>query len=241
MSLFELAKKNKLPLHQFIDFETIEWINLNKPNFKLSQKSKIELPKRHFIERFVPEKSWFLDKREIDSIHGLRHLLRTIIHSAILTTRFISCDKKSQKIAMIIASIHDIGRKNDKDDLEHGKRSAAWFRKNVSRIEKKFRINFEKEEKEKIYWAIFFHGLLKFDSKYKVFYKKFKNEINIIKAADALDRFRLPKIKWWINEKMIDIKLNEEIKDCAFNLVVKSEMSFLNGQTSINSVIKLLK
>ncbi len=72
--LFELAEEKKLPLHQFMDTETIKWIETNEPEF--GGVRKLKLPDRKILESFTPSNSWFLEKKEIDSIHGLRHVLR---------------------------------------------------------------------------------------------------------------------------------------------------------------------
>ncbi|MFB6212321.1 MAG: hypothetical protein ABEI53_00675 [Candidatus Magasanikbacteria bacterium] len=86
MSLIQFAKSNKLPEHQYLDEETMSWIQENKPNFN-SPKFKIDPEVINKIKKFIPSKEWFLKPSHIDTIHGIRHIIRVIIHSYILSNR----------------------------------------------------------------------------------------------------------------------------------------------------------
>jgi hypothetical protein len=47
--------------------------------------------------------------------------------------------------------------------------------------------------------------------------------VDIVKTADALDRYRLPKLKWWINDSYLRCLPPDWIKRTAYDLVVASE------------------
>lgn len=235
-NLVELAEKKKLPLHQFIDAETVRWIERNRPEFGKTE--KLKLPNRETIEHFIPINSWFLKAKEIDSIHGLRHVLRVAVNAFLITREFSYGGKMANLI--IAAVLHDIRRKNDKDDPKHGLRAADWFRKNSTLVEKKIKLKFNPRDLEEIYWSILFHELPRSDFKKNKNYYKFRKSVDVIRIADALDRYRLPKIKWWFNEEILGLTISASFKKNAFNLVIKSERSFLKNKNSQESILNLL-
>ena len=75
--LFELAEEKKLPLHQFMDTETIKWIETNEPEF--GGVRKLKLPDRKILESFTPSNSWFLERKKsilftvCDTFSGFRN------------------------------------------------------------------------------------------------------------------------------------------------------------------------
>lgn len=236
-SLFKLAEKKELPHYQFIDTGTIAWIKRNKPKFKKTK--KIKLPDRETLKRFIPLKNWFLTFRGIDSIHGMRHSLRVAINTILIANSFLYRRKLENLI--IAAVLHDIRRKNDKGDPFHGLRAADWFKKNAILVGKKFKIEFQDNDMEEIYWSIFFHGLHNTNFKNNKNYSKFRKSIDIIRTADALDRYRLPKIKWWFNEELLGLRIATIFKKTALELVIKSEQNFLKGKNSSESILNILK
>ncbi len=236
-SLISLAEKKQLPLHQFMDDETLLWIKRNKPRFKT--KTNICLPKRDLIQRFVPNSDWFQNKKNIDSIHGLRHLLRVGIN-AIIVARWLLFKGKTQNL-IITAVLHDIRRKDDKGDALHGLRAAKWFKSNQRLIKKELKIELSNNDIEEIYWSIVFHELPISEVKKDIHYSHFQYNIDITRIADALDRYRLPKMKWWINDEILGVKVPERIKRSAYNTVITSEEHFLKGKTSQQSVFICIK
>ena len=67
---------------------------------------------------------------------------------------------------------------------------------------------------------------------------KYKLDIDIIKAADALDRFRLPKKKWWPNKKFINITASHILIPYSRILTIKSEERILKGDEPVNAVLE---
>jgi len=234
-SLISLAESKSLPFHQYMDFETLLWIKENKPDFKY--KKIIKFKNKSIIKNFIPQKNWFYKKKEYDSIHGIRHLLRV----GIFASNLFYLKKSENKIENIVISsvLHDIRRMNDKDDFEHGMRSAEWFKKNYSIVKKKFKVQLKDSDIEEIYWSMALHDVDYKSLKNKKIYLRFKNIINFIKIADALDRYRLPKKKWWIDKERLEIKVEipSVLENFAFDLIVCSEELFLESGASIQSVI----
>lgn len=234
--LFKLAKRKRLPTYQSIDAPTVRWIERNRPKFGAT--GGIGLPSRKILNRFVPRRDWFLEKRLINSIHGLRHIIRVVIYAFLISSKSSYNGKKENLMAA--AALHDIRRNNDKGDAEHGLRSANWFKKNIGMVSKKFDIKFTIGDVEEIYWAIRFHELQRSDFTKDKNYSRLKKCVDIVRIADALDRYRLPKIKWWIDEKILGCSVPTRFKRTAFEFVIDSEKNFLNRETSEESVLSLL-
>ena len=232
--LFELAERGDLPRHQFIDGPTVRWIESNRPRFGVTK--KMQLPTREDVERFIPSDNWFVDKKLVDSIHGLRHIIRVIALSALVASKYSYSGRIENLLAA--AALHDIRRENDKGDSKHGLHSAQWFRKNIAVVESRFNIKLARKDIQSIYWTIALHelpvnALIKSKN-----YARFKKGVDIIRIADALDRYRLPKIKWWLNEKIIGCRVASGLKQVAFDLVVKSERRYLKGRSGAQSVLE---
>jgi len=194
---------------------------------------------KKILNCFIPDKKWFFDKKQFDSIHGCRHLLRVALWAMLFRKSKRSLVKV--EIIIIAAVLHDIRRHNDRGDMGHGLRSARWVKKNFSIISKKFNIKFNADDIEEIYWLIYFHelplDLIKLDKNYI----KFKESVDIIRMADAIDRYRLPKLKWWIDQKKLGIRISDSIKCTAFNFIILSEEYFLKTGLSVDSIIKNIK
>jgi hypothetical protein len=71
-------------------------------------------------------------------------------------------------------------------------------------------------------------------------YLKHKEIIDLLKTADALDRYRLPKLKWWINDDFVIVIPDESEKSFAYNLVINSEKNYLSINDSVKSVLNSL-
>lgn len=237
-SLVTLASIDELPPIQYMDQETINWIENNKPKFR-NKKILSLVGSKKIIERYIPKKQWFFKKEHWDSIHGIRHLLRVAVWT-LLYAREIKYSG-NLKVVLIASVLHDVRRQNDKGDALHGLRSAKWFKKNEKEISKYFSVKLNKFDIEEIYWLMIAHELSWPAVKSNPFYKKYKNSTEIIRTADALDRYRLPKLKWWINEKKLNLKVSNSLKNTAYNLVVLSEYQYLKTRKSIESITKQLK
>lgn len=231
--LFELAEQGRLPLHQYIDAPTVRWIKKNKPAFGTAK--TVSLPARKDIERFIPESKWFCERKIVDSIHGLRHTIRVVA----LVVLMVSERPYPGRIENLLtaAALHDVGRRNDKGDPQHGLSAARWFKKNIVVVEKKFGIKLTAKDINEIYWIIAFHELPKNIIEKNKNYTRSKSGTDILRMADALDRYRLPRTKWWINEKILGCRVPLRFKQTAFDLVAKSEQRYVRGESSKKSVL----
>src|SRR5690606_33857514 len=100
---------------------------------------------------------------------------------------------KNSKILLLSASIHDLRRVLDTKDEGHGFRADKWFELNHS----KYNLNLKKDEINKICKIVRYHEKDNINSSSKLDLEY----INLFKLADTLDRFRLPKEKWWLDKK----------------------------------------
>jgi hypothetical protein len=234
MSLVKLAERRLLPEFQYMDQQTLDWICSNRPSI-----SRLEYEKKFFSYPFTRVGSplvdeWFLEPKIIDGIHGTRHALRVSIYAYALARRLGFSGATCDAVALA-GLLHDVRRVDDKSDFEHGSRCAEWL-KNYSPF-----INLAKPftdaQRTAIGIAISFHEQAYDKISRMAEYVSAKNEVDILKTADALDRYRLPKIKWWIDEAFLQIKPPDEFRAFSFDLVVISEQRFLDGNDNATAVI----
>ncbi len=223
-----------------MDLNTLLWIEDNKPYLASPHISGIDLK---YVNKYlltnIPQKKWFLSQSEINTVHGLRHTIRVMIYAIILgkQKRLLPPEIRNVTIA---AAIHDLRRINDKKDYGHSDRAYQWFLNNKDKIYKKRLSNISPRDSESIGSAIFFH-----DEDYKHIkknsrYLRSSKIVDILKTADALDRYRLPKVKWWINDRRLSLKPSDSIKNFAFKLIIASEHRFLLSGNNIKSVVEAL-
>lgn len=237
-SLVQLAKKDNLPSIQNIDNETLQWIEANEPlEFKNSDTtsiaSKIDIGK---VSQFTPLFSWFPSQDKMDSIHGLRHLMRVTIYAIFLGSHLKA---KQLNNLLVAASLHDIRRKDDKGDMCHAKRASDWYAKHKAQILDTYHL--EEANGVVVKNLINLHEESYDNLKRAPFYIENKELVDIIKTSDALDRYVQPKMKWWLNDSYLELKPNRELKAFAFNLVINSERKYLEGINSKQAVLLSLK
>lgn len=233
-SLIQLAKAKNLPYNQYMDRETLDWIIGNKitnggsPRLDLNGEDSQLLSSRR-----IPN-NWFLSPERVGSIHGTRHLLRVAVNGLNLI-RFGFAGSSLHKTIVISSILHDIKRACDKDDSKHAIRAAEWFKENTKEIEKVF-FPLNTQDKNNIYYSILLHEISLKDASNNPFYQKYRNAIDLLKISDALDRYRLPKLKWWPNLDMLPKKPPQNSFLFAYQLVVKSEQRSLDGLDDYSSV-----
>jgi hypothetical protein len=147
-----------------MDLNTLKRIKKNKPDFNTNPgfgknlKSQIDNLTSE-LKRFIPDSSWFLVPEEINTIHGVRHLLRVNFLSMLLITLDESIPSKFLKMSAITSSLHDLRRRNDLLDTPHARRAAKWFIKNTPLIKNFFNIELNGKEIDTIYYSILFHDV----------------------------------------------------------------------------------
>ena len=245
VSLIKLIQTGKLPLNQFMDLETVNWIKDHRPSFNISAPPINFNPNLNEylseLKKYIPDPNWFLVSKKKDSIHGMRHIIRVSFHSIHLTLLSEGKTSRFFKNCLVASSLHDLRRKNDLMDLYHGKRAARWFKKNISLIEKQFEIHLSEEDIKAIYYSMSFHDLAYENIVNHIKYEQYKDLTDILKTADALDRYRLPSVRLWFKDKYVSVIPSDFLKSMAFHLVVTSETKFLNGDTNVNSVLHAIE
>lgn len=214
--LYIQAQNKNLGTSQFMDLETLNWIKQNSgyiPNFKNNTNIKISIKEIDKLIRFLPQYDWFANKENYKSIHGISHIYRVIIN-IFLISKLLKV--KNVDIYLLIASLHDIRRLNDNADQSHGERAAIWFKENSSLFD------YDSKYFKSIYNAIQFHEI-EYDQIPTNVMSDYSSDINLIKAADALDRFRLPKEKWWTDINRIALKDSHIFLPLSQRLTIESE------------------
>ena len=234
MSLRALALGNKLPVHQFMDRETLSWIRSTgeRKGFLISQHIFVPKAMRNVAHFSQPNESFFVDNAMYTGIHGFRHCARVALLAGLVCHEMKILDLDFVRVAIIAGSLHDCRRENDNADEGHGARSADWFKDNIHLINEHYRHKLSVSEIRLIDAAVRFHEIDQHVIKASVD-SRYWQIINIIKEADALDRYRQPKEKWWINEDYLEIKPSKPLKESAFNLMYKLEDYYL--ETNDNS------
>lgn len=231
-----------------MDLKTVDWLQKNKPSFKIDPSIKFNLKSNiakfiKNISKYIPPPEWFFVSKEIDTIHGMRHILRVIFFTQVLLS--LRDQEKSQdkpnllRNSLIASSLHDLRRRNDLPDINHSNRAAKWFATYTSFFENQFEIQLTEEDVDEIYYTIYFHNKPYKDVRFSRTeqFKKYKTTIDILKTADALDRYRLPNISFWIKDKHLSIIPSENLRQVAFELLISSESNFIKGFSNVESVL----
>lgn len=237
--LYILANEKKLGPVQYMDKETLEWIK-QETSYKLKSKCPIPINEKdiEIIKDFIPTKDLFLRREHQDTLHGIAHIGRVVINTYILTKML----KIENTIPyLIVAKIHDLGRINDNEDTGHGTRSWEMFSKEPNKyIKEKYVNTLENlKVKEEVEYAIKWHETNYEDIPGRDIDKE--SILHVLKTADALDRYRMPKAKWFPNLEFI--KLKEEAKELinfSKTLTIESEELILNKESIETALIKVL-
>lgn len=218
-SLWDLAHKKQQPDWQYLDKETLDEIEKNRPVLESSSVKIIFSPEDlKLIKCLIPHYNWYLEKRIILSIHGVSHALRVMIFTLLLS-KLYNLSKKETISLLLAAAVHDVRRLNDKGDEEHGNRVVLWLKSTPFEI---FIIDPQ-----------VLNGAIKILRGNGPFSK-------LLKTADALDRYRLPKTKWWLNESFLEVIPSEDLKNFAFELIIKSERKILDGKDPVDAVLNTI-
>ena len=153
------------------------------------------------------------------AIHGIGHIYRTMIGCALIGT-LIQKPRKAL-LALCGAYIHDLARKNDYIEPEHGENAVLNHFDLFGHIWDKYQLS--EDEKQQIKQAVIQHSvhewMQKSDSGYDV--------MAILKDADALDRCRIADLSPnWLRypQSKLLIKRIEEI--CSKSYYINDDINF---------------
>lgn len=250
-SLVELAARKELPRHQYMDPPTVRWIEANRPAFPAdpTPPSHIQLPlplrpaSQRLLRRSAVPAAWWAEARTTDSLHGIRHATRTAALAALLAET-AGLDEEETADLVLAAAVHDCGRLHDQDDRGHGRRAASWLVRNAGTVWAHFQLTPAPRRIDRAATAVRLH-----DVPYAAFTRTDEADharaaclCDLLKAADALDRYRLPKLSWWPDPAhgRVPTDVFDRLRATAFDLVVRSETARLAGQDSADSVFEAL-
>lgn len=91
-------------------------------NFQLPIQEVEEIVKTNSYRKIVEERLSLISKQyfSINKYHNIKHAKNTALF-ALIISNFVNVAKKDINLLIDAALLHDIGRKNDFDDLEHGR------------------------------------------------------------------------------------------------------------------------
>ncbi|MCE7080112.1 YjbH domain-containing protein [Streptomyces sp. ST2-7A] len=241
-SLADLAARNELPRHQYVDHATVRWIETNRPPFAESAPPRLRPASRRLLHRCAIPAHWLAERRCLDSLHGVRHAMRTAVLAALLAED-AGLGAEDTAVLVIAAATHDCRRLHDKRDRGHGARAARWLGDNAAMVFDHFHVAHDRARVAEAATAVRLHDL-----PYAAFTPADEHDrstaeaiTDLLKAADALDRYRLPKLSWWPDPGRLRVPLPPALHATAFELVVASEAAHLAGLTSSDAVFHALE
>ncbi|WP_055483716.1 HD domain-containing protein [Sphaerimonospora mesophila] len=225
--LHELAGQGRLPGHQRMDRATLAWIEANRPAMDFGS---IPVPRRALPLLLVPSAAWFTDARQADSIHGIGHSARVSLLASLLAEQH-QFDEQDTIALCMAAAVHDCRRRDDRDDPGHGRRAARWFARNHHKVGITFGRLLPPVTVARAVTAIALH-----DIAYAAFTPADREAareawplVDLLKAADALDRYRLPCRRWWPDPSHLRVDIPWWLHAVAFDLMLATEQARLDG------------
>jgi hypothetical protein len=249
-SLVELAARERLPDHQYTDLATVRWIEANRPEFSPDSSPHLSddaIPRlrpasRHLLRRTAIPPAWWAEERTTDSLHGVRHAMRTAALAALLAEH-TELDQDETADLVLAAAVHDCRRLHDKDDQGHGARAALWLSGNADAVWTHFHLVATPARVDRAATAVRLHDVpyTDFSPADAADHARSAALCDLLKAADALDRYRLPKLSWWPNPARVRAVGFDRLLATAFDLVVWSEAAHLAGLDSADAVFEALE
>jgi hypothetical protein len=241
-SLVELAARKQLPHHQYTDHATVRWIEANRPDFTEAPAHELRVTSQRLLYRSAIPVTWMAEPKLADSLHGIRHAMRTATLAALLAEA-TGLSEDDTATLVLAAAVHDCRRLHDKDDRGHGARAAVWLTDNADTVWAHFHLSAAPQRIDAAATAVRLHEV-----PYGAFapddaadHVRNQHITDLLKAADALDRYRLPKLSWWPDSSLIRTAAFDGLRSAAFELVVVSEATHLAGFESADSVFKALE
>lgn len=234
--LYIQARENNLGSVELMDFETLEWIEFTSnalySETKRSDEFQLEPIDIELLRMNATRLEWFFSRDHVYSIHGISHSLRVMVNALLLC----KCLHISNPLPHVVAaSIHDTQRKNDNADPEHGNRSAAWFKVNHRSLPSNELLSIS--DRQMIVASVTNHSKNYSDIPFSDL-DAYKVAIDILKAADALDRFRMPKEKWWPRIDFIKLQAAHDLIPYAKELTIASERKILSDEDPYRAVFE---
>lgn len=243
-SLVSLVARDAPPEHHYMDRETLSWIASHAEDFPPAPRDpqcRIAPSVGRILGAAPIPAGWHAEPKTIHSVHGTRHLLRTAALAALLAEIHGLCGEDATAL-VTAASLHDCRRVHDNDDTGHGERASTWLIDHSTEVFSFFGIDHTVERVRKMAIAIRLH-----DIPYSAFteadaadHSATEVVTDLLKTADALDRYRLPTLKWWPRYEYLRVEPPTWLRRAAFDLVVETETVCLDGLDSATAVLTTL-
>ncbi|MFJ9440816.1 hypothetical protein ACIRRH_02965 [Kitasatospora sp. NPDC101235] len=202
-----LAETGRLPDHQYMDRTTLAWIAGNRPT---GVGVRATIPHRPLL--LVPEGSWFARRETADSVHGIRHGARVAI------------------LVQLLAHIHGIDPDRRPSPLRRpattaGATTTAMTRATDSAPSSALPPCPRRSRSSPSTTSPTTPSRTAGASAYR----RHQDAADLLKAADALDRYRLPLTRWWPDPSRVRLSVPAWLHPLAHDLVVHSEQARLHG------------
>ena len=202
--LYQLLKHRPYPKYQTLDSASLEWLEERLKPECIAPASVIQGYQPYPDDYLKLRDEWFAHDSARDGIHGYPHMFRV---SVFVWFVIQYCELRSVigdsliRSLLNAACVHDIRRHDDNADILHGKRSAEWVDQMMPGLLDPLSLK-----------AIACHvdDMGTSSNELDVLLTK------ILKTADALDRFRLPKEKWWPDPARMPLAADELFGLCQF-------------------------
>ncbi|MGR6924204.1 hypothetical protein ACU635_58925 [[Actinomadura] parvosata] len=223
--LRELALQRCLPPHQAMDQPTLTWIAENRPAETTRTMAVPDLP-----IPLLPDVAWFAREQAADGIHGVRHNARVCVLAGLLA-QLHHLEPEQSAALCLAAAVHDCRRHNDRADLGHGRRAAAWLSRHHPDVTATFGLTLPVEVMAAASTAISLHDVPypDFSSTQASAYRRAESQTDLLKAADCLDRYRLPLPRWWPDTSRLRVTVPAWLHGVAVDLMLHSEQARLDG------------
>lgn len=191
---------------------------LPSPNVLISDliNEKVTLPYFKSIDKF---QNAFAKK---DKYHAFAHALRCYFFAGLICSEIKDVDKD---VVTIAALLHDIGKESIFSTRYHGKKSSNWIKRNLTN----FKIGLSTEQISKISKLCEIHVYP--DS------KSMPLEVQIIKDADSLDRWRLALNK--TKEKFLRLKVSRKLNPVLRDFIFRYS-TYSNNLTEVEKLLKAI-
>ncbi|MET7622283.1 hypothetical protein [Streptomyces sp. NPDC005408] len=231
-SLRELAFERRLLAHQPMDQVTLGWIRDNRPaNFDAAP--SFPRPGR----MLVPQTFWFAGPVQAEANHGIRHNARVSLLAALITEE-CGLDGHETAAACAAGAVHDCRRRDDRADPGHGLRAASWLLRHPETVARALGHDVPRAAMHRVAAAIAVHDVPydRFTERQERAYREDPHLVDVLKAADCLDRYRLPLKRWWPDTSRLRIPVPDWLPPLAFAFVVHSEQARLDGADSAHAL-----
>ncbi|RBQ13996.1 hypothetical protein DP939_43060 [Spongiactinospora rosea] len=208
-----------------MDQPTLTWIAANRP---AEAARTVAVPDPPIP--LLPEPGWFAREQAVDGIHGVRHNARVYLLADLLA-RYYGLHDEQRAALRLAAAVHDCRRHNDQTDPEHGQRAAHWLARHHQAVTASFHMSLPAGAVTAACAAISLHNIdyTAFSAAQRKAYARAPRLTDLLKAADCLDRYRLPLDRWWPDLARLRVDVPAWMYGIAFDLMLASEQARLDG------------